>query len=377
MIFHIPERIFDYIKNNRKFMDYENRLQETLGWDSFDYTEERVQGETEAAKKLYRYTMEAAKDAPDAIRRELRIMLRCTNVEYLEKSAENDPDVENKLCSYYQLTNCNVSVKENKNKFLYAYSKLTMQSKKLLSSTMHNVFYIFKGEKIIADATSVRDAVEDLLELRRRVLQVPCKYHDKLEKTTSVEFIAHLFFTYCRFRKNITKEETDLLIDKCTDMGSWCEKVYDDVWLGNFRTAMLLYSVLLDRLQEKASGELVKNAFHMLASYLVSSFSDRANTIKSLTTHNEDFRARYIVLVGACIRLLNYVDKNYVETNIMPLVGEEEKKLAIEPSEDSDSDTPISDNIIKKIGYENESTKSIQFFENEVRKGFEFLEKTA
>ena len=61
-------------------MDYENRLQETLGWDSFDYTEERVQGETEAAKKLYRYTMEAAKDAPDAIRRELRIMLRCTNV---------------------------------------------------------------------------------------------------------------------------------------------------------------------------------------------------------------------------------------------------------------------------------------------------------
>lgn len=375
MIYHLPERIYDYVKDNQKFKDAEAALKAS-GWQSsFVYTKERFENEYKLFFNMERAVMEAVKGAPGKIIREARIMMRCETAGYLKKQAEKDPDRENRLCCYYQLTNCGVNVEANKSRFLYEYGKATMLERAKFSSTMHNVAYIFKGEKAIAESSSVEDAVKSLIELRRKTLEVPCAYHDKLEKTTTVECIAHFFFTYCRFRNTITKEETDLLVDKCLNAQNWCGKVYDDVWLGNFRTTVFLYSVLLDRLQRNDETEFVQNAFHMLAGYLVSSFADRENTIKSLTTHNEDFRARYIVLVGACIRLLGFVDEDYVKENILPLAGHEEKLLAVDPMKDGDSGTPISDNIIRMLGQESDRTKSIQIFEREIRKGFDFLAK--
>ena len=374
MFFHLPERIYGYIKDDETVKALEDELKERSG-SSFSYSAEKVEKETELLSSLTRAIAKALKGAPDEVIREFRIMTRCENVEYLKKCAALDMDRENRLCCFYQLTNCNINVEANKHNFLYEYSKAKMSERARFSSTMHNVYYIFRGEAVIANSLNVESAIQKLLELRRKVLEVRCDYHNKLEKTTSVEFIAHLLTVYFKFREAITTKEVDRIISLCLDMKKWNNEVYDDVWLGNFRTTQLLESVLVDRIIKKASQEKVQSIENLLAGYLVSSFADRENTIKSLTTHNEDFRAMYLVLVAACIRLLEAVDKDFVESSVTSLMGEEEKELILGPMKDESSLTPITEMICASLGYENWHTDLVKAFELETRKEFVFLQQ--
>lgn len=373
MFFHLPERIYGYIKDDEEVKRLEDELKEKSV--SFMYDAEKVEGENEILSSLTRAIARALKGAPDEVVREFRIMTRCENVEYLKKCAKTDSDRENRLCCFYQLTNCNVDVDANKQNFLYEYEMATMRERARFSSTMHNVYYIFRGETAIESSLTPDAAIEGLLELRRRVLEVRCDYHDKLEKTTAVEFIAHLLTVYFRFRASISTSRVDKIIGMCLDMKPWCGKVYDDVWLGNFRTTRLLGSVLVDRIIKDAPQEKIENAENMLAGYLVSSFSDRANTIKSLTTHNEDFRMMYLVLVAGCIRLLKAVDKEFTEASVTSLMGDEEKELILLPMKDAESMAPVTDKICSSIGYENERTEMVRAFELELRKEFVFLQQ--
>ena len=374
MFFHLPERIYGYIKDDETVKALEDELKERSG-SSFSYSAEKVEEETELLSSLTRAIAKALKGAPDEVIREFRIMPRCANVEYLQKGAALGMDRANRLCCFYQLTNCNINVEANKHNFLYEYSKAKMSERARFSSTMHNVYYIFRGEAVIANSLNVESAIQKLLELRRKVLEVRCDYHNKLEKTTSVEFIAHLLTVYFKFREAITTKEVDRIISLCLDMKKWNNEVYDDVWLGNFRTTQLLESVLVDRIIKKASQEKVQSIENLLAGYLVSSFADRENTIKSLTTHNEDFRAMYLVLVAACIRLLEAVDKDFVESSVTSLMGEEEKELILGPMKDESSLTPITEMICASLGYENWHTDLVKAFELETRKEFVFLQQ--
>ena len=374
MFFHLPERIYGYIKDDETVKALEDELKERSG-SSFSYSAEKVEKETELLSSLTRAIAKALTGAPDEVIREFRIMTRCENVEYLKKCAALDMDRENRLCCFYQLTNCNINVEANKHNFLYEYSKAKMSERARFSSTMHNVYYIFRGEAVIANSLNVESAIQKLLELRRKVLEVRCDYHNKLEKTTSVEFIAHLLTVYFKFREAITTKEVDRIISLCLDMKKWNNEVYDDVWLGNFRTTQLLGSVLVDRIIKKAPQEKIQTIENLLAGYLVSSFADRENTIKSLTTHNEDFRAMYLVLVAACIRLLEAVDKDFVESSVTSLMGEEEKELILGPMKDESSLTPITEMICASLGYENWHTDLVKAFELETRKEFVFLQQ--
>lgn len=375
MIYHLPERIYDCVKDKEKFKEAEAALKAGEWQTSFAYTKERYEKEYRLFFNMERAVMQSLKGAPEEIVREARIMMRCETPEYLKKQAKKEPDRENRLCCFYQLTNCNIDVEANKRNFLYEYEMATMRERARFSAVMHNVYYIFRGETAVENSLTPDAAIEGLLELRRRVLEVRCDYHDKLEKTTSVEFIAHLLTVYFRFRESISMSRVDKIISMCLDMNPWCGRVYDDVWLGNFRTTRLLGSVLVDRIIKDAPQEKIENAENMLAGYLVSSFSDRANTIKSLTTHNEDFRMMYLVLVAGCIRLLEAVDKEFVEASVTFLMGDEERELILAPMKNTESMTPVTDNICTRIGDENGRTEMVRAFELELRKEFVFLQQ--
>ena len=374
MFFHLPERIYGYIKDDEDIKQLEDELREKNS-SSLAYTAEKVENENEILRSLMRAIMKTLKGAPDEIVREFRIMMRCEDIEYLKKCLNTDFDLENRLCACYELVSCTANTKDYMNHFLYLYGKANMTAKKRMSATMHKAYFMYKGQAIISTSLNAKDAIRKLLQLRRSILEIQCEYHDKLEKQTVSEMFGHLANVYSKFRETISWDDTCKIAEMCLQTKSWSEKQYEDLWIGNFRTCSIFLSILSDCLTRDASQEKIELAKNILASYIVSAFTDRKATIKSLTSSNDDFRAMYLVLTAGCIRLLGAVDKDFTETSVISLMNDEEKELILAPMKNTDSMTPVTDKICASIGYENENTNVVKAFELELRKEFIFLQQ--
>lgn len=368
MFFHLPERIFHCIRDDEQVAALEEQY-ETLCGDSITYTPEKMEKESALVQKLTMATMKALKDAPDEVKREARIMFRCEKPEYLLRQMKLDHDIENRLCCCYQLTNLNIAAEKYRDEYLYLYNQMLLPEKQKLSAIFHNVYFIFSGERIADDVTAGR-AVEKLMDLRHRILSMPgLQDKDKLDKTTAVEFISHLYHVYMKNRHTISEEDARSIAGKCLDMSKWNGKVYDTVWIGNFRTTHLLYCILHDAILCGADKDDIAEAKEALAAYLMTSLMEENTTIKSLTTHNEDFRGMYLILVNACLNLLNLMDKDRGD-EVAACASAEVREYILNPPADTAEVTPVSSRLLSLSPVVDITLQNARAFETELNKEY-------
>lgn len=358
MFYYLPERVYDAVKDSQKLKELEDKFTE-LNKTPFDYSPELVDQRYKTGFHIQHEVAKRVKNAAPEIIREFKIILSYDNAERMQEFLKTETDPENRLYLYQSLSNCgDVNIGRIKNSFIYEYNQLTPQQKAELSPILHSTYLNFAGEKIIASSVSLLKAVKSIKALKDELLRIPVRlFPNKHNKMLAFNFLKLMSVAYQQYRHTAASEEIIDMLSYVMDMNNWHDKVYDDIWIGNFCVTELLYNVLFD-CSFRADKEGMEFTANVLASYLVTAFTNLDITIKTLTSNDAEFRMNFLSLAGACIRLLERYDKELVEKQVLPAAPAALRGNLSAYNDIESSETPISDFMGMQVNYEHQLIKT-------------------
>lgn len=361
MLIHLPERVYDYIKDD-KILQEINKEYLKVGYGKLLFNEDDIEQERKILMKYFKRVLILTKDKPEYYR-EVQVCMTCENMSRLKKILALDADIENILYILYNMDNIRQSQKI-RNKYISMYSALDNDTKKNMSSVIHNVYYIFFSKKVIANGGSTTDIINKLLDIRKSLIDITI-YKTELSKTLYVEFIESLHDIINTYLYSMSDDELKNVLEYMLNTSLWSDTYYNDMWIGNFRILdSFLHVFFYERYKENKDSLL--NAVNCLKAFVVTTLNNRDMTFKALTCHNEDFRDMYIILISYALAVLKKY--NLLSEEITDTFNDEEKKIIALAGT---SNHALSDYINNLVG-SFQSTEHLYAYENNLYNEFFF-----
>lgn len=361
MLIHLPERVYNYIKDDNVLQEINEEHLE-VGYGKLLLNEGDIEQEKKILMKYLKRALVLTKDKPEYYR-EVQICMTCENISRLKKFLTLDADVENILYILYNMDNIRQSQKI-RNKYISMYSALSNNTKKNMSSVIHNAYYMFLSKRVIANGGSATDIINKLLDIRKSLIDITI-YKTELSKTLYVEFIESLHDIINTYLYSMSDDELKNALEYMLNTNLWSDTYYNDMWIGNFRILDSFLHVSFYE-QHKGNEDSLLNAINCLRAFVVTTLNNRDMTFKALTCHNEDFRDMYIILISYALAFLKKY--NLLSEEITDAINDEEEKVITLAGA---SNHALSDYINNLVG-SFQSTEHLYAYENNLYNEFFF-----